>query len=77
MAEERWRVGVERDVCQGTGMCVSIAAEHFRLQEGYSVPINEEVDENPDLVDAAENCPVEAIRVTAVSDGRVIAPEPY
>jgi ferredoxin len=74
---EQWRISVDRDVCQGTGMCAAIAARHFRLTDGYSAPIDEVVDQDDDVVDAAENCPVEAIRVVSAADGRIIAPEPY
>jgi ferredoxin len=77
MADERWRVSVNRDVCQGTGMCTSMAPKHFRLTAGHSEPIESEIDPEDDVVDAAESCPVEAILVTAADDGRVIAPEPY
>lgn len=77
MSDERWRISVDRDVCQGTGMCTSMAAKHFQLVGGHSSPIEEEVDADDDVVDAAESCPVEAILVTAAGDGRVIAPEPY
>jgi len=77
VTEQRLRVSVDRDVCQGTAMCTSIAGQYFRLREGYSEPVSEEVDEHQDVIDAAENCPVEAILVTAVEDGRVVAPEPY
>jgi ferredoxin len=74
---ERWRVSVDRDVCQSTGMCVLNAEGYFRLRGGYSEPINEEIDPDDDVVDAAESCPTEAIRVTSTEDGRVVAPEPY
>lgn len=77
MSDERWRISVNRDVCQGTGMCTSMASKHFRLTGGHSEPIEPEVDPDDDVVDAAESCPVEAILVTAADDGRVIAPEPY
>lgn len=75
VTEERWRIGVDKNVCQTTGMCVTLAARHFELRGGYSEPIEDEVEPDDDVIEAAENCPVEAIRVTAVSDGRLIAPE--
>ena len=58
-------------------MCVTVAARYFQLKGGYSEPLADEVDENDDVVEAAENCPVEAIKETAAADGRLIAPEPY
>ena len=77
MTDERWRVSVDRDVCQGTGMCTSMASKYFQLLGGHSSPIEPEIDPADEVVDAAEGCPVEAILVTAAEDGRVIAPEPY
>ena len=77
MTEERWRVNVDQNLCQSTGMCVTVAARYFELRGGYSEPLADEVDPNDDVVEAAENCPVEAIKVTSAADGRVIAPEPY
>jgi ferredoxin len=58
-------------------MCVTVAARHFELRGGFSEPLADEIEPDDDVIDAAENCPVEAIRVTAVEDGRLIAPEPY
>jgi ferredoxin len=77
VAQERWRISVDRDVCQGTGMCSSVAGRYFELSGGYSRALADEVDPDQDIVDAAEGCPVEAILVTAADDGRTIAPEPY
>ena len=77
MADEQWRISVDKDVCQATGMCTSVAARYFDLRDGYSVPITEVVDPHEEVVDAAEGCPVEAIKVTSTADGRVVAPEPY
>jgi ferredoxin len=77
VADERWRISVNRDLCQGTGMCASMAPKHFQLTGGLSAPVESEIDPEDDVVDAAESCPVEAILVAAADDGRVIAPEPY
>ena len=77
MPEERWRISVDRETCQASGMCVAVAAQHFELRDGYSAALAEEIDPDEDVVEAAESCPVEAIRVTAVADGRIVAPEPY
>jgi ferredoxin len=58
-------------------MCVLNAERYFELRGSYSEPIQDEIDPDDDVVDAAESCPTEAIRVTSAADGRVIAPEPY
>ena len=77
MSEERWRLSVDRDTCQATGMCNSVAGRYFELRGGHSVPLADEIDPDEDVIDAAEGCPVEAILVASAKDGRVIAPEPY
>ena len=77
MPEERWRISVDPDVCQATGMCTSVAPEHFELRGGCSNPLREVVEPSDDVIDAAEGCPVEAIKVESTVDGRVVAPEPY
>jgi ferredoxin len=75
--DERWRISVDQNVCQGTGLCSSVASEYFELRSGHSHPINPEVDPHDDVIDAAEGCPVEAILVVSTEDDRVVAPEPY
>jgi ferredoxin len=77
VSDERWRISVDQDVCQGTGMCTSVASRFFELRSGYSEPLDDEVEPDDDVVDAAEGCPVEAIRVVSLTDGRVVAPETY
>ena len=75
--DERWRISVDQNVCQGTGLCSSVASRYFELRSGRSHPINPEVDPDDDVTDAAEGCPVEAILVKSTKDDRVVAPEPY
>lgn len=75
--DERWRISVDQNVCQGTGLCSSVASRYFELRSGYSHPIKPEVEPDDDVIDAAEGCPVEAILVVSTSDDRVVAPEPY
>ncbi len=60
------KVRVDREVCVGTGSCVSICPEVFELDdEGISVP---KVDVVPSDVEdtcreAVESCPVDAIEI--------------
>ncbi len=72
--DQCWKVTVDRDVCVGSAMCTSIAPEHFRLDDGRSRPINELIDADDIVVDAAESCPSEAIAVHDTT-GRRLAPE--
>jgi ferredoxin len=53
---------VDRDVCIGSAMCVSIAPEVFELDdEGLSRVVNPDAGDEDLLREAAENCPMQAI----------------
>lgn len=69
-----WRLSVDRDVCIGSGMCASLDPAHFRLVEHKSSPVTERIEPSDDAVDAAENCPVEAILIADAATGETVAP---
>ncbi|GGK72939.1 ferredoxin [Mangrovihabitans endophyticus] len=75
MNEAEWRLSVDRATCIGSGMCTSSAPEYFALDDsGVSRPLAERVAPDDALLDAANSCPVEAIRVQRIPDGAVLAP---
>lgn len=70
----RYQIQVDRDVCQGSGMCVGMAPEHFELADGYrSRPLVQTVDADDTLLDVAECCPTEAIKIIDADTGEVVA----
>jgi ferredoxin len=72
---DRWQVEVDRGVCIGSGMCVTTAAEGFRLDSArQSHPVSPEADANEDVLAAAEGCPVEAITITLLGSGEPVFP---
>ncbi|KAA8885892.1 ferredoxin [Nocardia colli] len=75
MAEQKWRIEVDRGACLGSGMCTGLAPEHFTLVDGRSSPIAEVVQPDDLLIDAAESCPIEAILVRAADTGEILSPE--
>lgn len=75
-AMDMWQVSVNRDICLGSGMCISAAPNYFRMEAGRSTPARPLVPPDPELEDAAELCPVLAIRVRRATDGTLIAPVP-
>lgn len=77
VTDERWRISVDHQKCQGTAMCAALAPAYFEVRDGLSEPIGGEVEPDEDVRDAAEQCPLEAIMVTSAEDGRLVAPEPY
>lgn len=72
---EPWRLDVDRGTCIGSGVCVGNAPNFFRFVDDKSQPVAERVERDEAVIDAAESCPVEAITVTDVESGDVIAPE--
>jgi ferredoxin len=60
----RWRIEVDKDVCQGSGVCIGLAPEYFEFgPDQKSRPRQAVVAEPPRAV--AECCPSEAISITA------------
>ncbi|MDG9704721.1 ferredoxin [Streptomyces sp. DH37] len=73
--EEMWRIEVDRSACAGTGLCVGAAPEHMRLDGGRARPVARDTAPDQRVADAAETCPMEAIRVRDAATGEVLAPE--
>jgi ferredoxin len=71
--DERWRVTVDRDACMGSGMCAATSPKHFRLDAGKSRPVEDDIEPDDVVVDAATICPAEAIAVYD-TEGRQLAP---
>jgi ferredoxin len=65
---------VDRDVCIGSGMCVSIAPDVFELgNDGISKVVNPDLCDDDLLQEAAEGCPVQAI-ILEDDDGNQVYP---
>ncbi|MFE2179019.1 ferredoxin [Streptomyces sp. NPDC059455] len=69
-----WRVEVDSSSCIGSGMCESVAPAYFRLVDGRSQPMRTRVEQDDPVLEASENCPVEAILVHDERTGAVLAP---
>jgi ferredoxin len=68
------QVTVDPEVCAASGDCARIAPRAFRVDDnlGVSVPLPEAANEDVRLlVEAARQCPTNAIRVVA-DDGEVL-----
>lgn len=72
MAAARWKISVDADVCVSSGNCVALAVERFELTDEGARPLVEVLDADDAVVQAAEACPVEAIRVVDASDDSVV-----
>lgn len=69
-----WHVDVDKNLCMATGMCAALAPELFELEDTHSVPVNTEIDPDEIALDAADQCPAQAITVR--EGGREIGPRP-
>ena len=59
-----YTIRVDRDKCQGIGACVGIAPEVFDLDgEGKVFVVNAAGGDDDLILEAAESCPLEAIRI--------------
>ncbi len=57
-------VAVDHNRCVGSTMCVQVASETFALnEEGQSIVIDPNGASREQVLDAAEQCPMEAITV--------------
>lgn len=69
------RARVDHDLCVGSTMCVQFADQHFELDDDrQSVYVAGETDDRDTVLEAAANCPMEAITVTDVDSGEVLFP---
>ncbi|NUR64046.1 MAG: ferredoxin [Catenulispora sp.] len=75
MSESKWLVTVDKELCIGSGGCVLRAPEGFELDEArQSCPRAEVMAASEAVLDAAENCPVEAITIVEEGSGVVVFP---
>ncbi|MCL5103704.1 MAG: ferredoxin [Armatimonadetes bacterium] len=59
-----YRIVVDRERCQGIGACVGAAPDVFEMdREGKAIVINAEGADDDTILEAAEACPLEAIKL--------------
>ncbi len=69
------RITVDHDVCVGNAMCETFATNTFALNDNrQSEAVNPEGDSLDLILEAAENCPVSAIRVEDSETGETLFP---
>ena len=68
-------VTVDHDLCVGNAMCVTIATKALTLnEERQAIPADVDGDSEDLIMEAAENCPVAAIRVGDADTGEQLFP---
>lgn len=68
----QYRIEVTDD-CIVSGSCLGIAPQHFVEGAERTEPRSEIVDASEDVLDAANCCPMEAIRVYDAQTGQLLA----
>jgi ferredoxin len=71
---EYWKITVDREACLGSGVRAATAPRHFRLHDGRSRAIREDIESDDIVLDVADTCPAEAITVYNAA-GRRLAPD--
>ena len=70
------KVTVDRDECIGDGACVGDAPETFEMDdEDKAIVRDDSSDDRETILEAARNCPVDAIKVEDKETGEVLYPE--
>jgi ferredoxin len=74
LSENQWRLEVDRHTCISSGMCAGIAPGHFELEGDGAHALADVVDQDEAVIDAAESCPVEAIKVFNAASSELVSP---
>ncbi|MFL6123437.1 ferredoxin [Actinophytocola sp.] len=69
-----WQLRVDKTLCGATGMCAALTPELFELRDAYAEPVRSEIEPDELALDAADQCPMQAILVT--ENGKEIGPRP-
>ncbi|PIS14065.1 ferredoxin [Candidatus Shapirobacteria bacterium CG09_land_8_20_14_0_10_47_13] len=59
------KVTIDKNICIGCGACVAVAPKSFKLKAGKAeVIIEPPKDKEETIREAADSCPVQAIKIT-------------
>ena len=73
---DKLKVTVDRDECIGDGACCGDAPNTFEMDdEDKAIVLEASSDDRETILEAARNCPVDAIRVEDKASGDVLYPE--
>ena len=68
-------ITVDHNMCVGNAMCETFATNTFTLNDDrQSVAGDPTLDTEEDILEAAENCPVSAIKVVDADTGETLFP---
>ena len=68
-------ISVDHNLCVGNAMCETIATKAFVLNDDRQSEVADpDADTEENIIEAAESCPVSAIRVVDADTGETIFP---
>jgi ferredoxin len=62
----KYKISVDKKLCIGCGAC-TVACSNFVMKDDKSVPVKKEVDDIGCNKEAADSCPVEAIKIEEIN----------
>jgi ferredoxin len=72
---DKLKITIDRDACIGDGACCEEAPTTFELDdEDIAVVKKGSTDSRDDIIEAAKNCPTDAIQVEDTETGEQLAP---
>ncbi len=73
---DKLKVTVDRDACIGDGACCNDAPETFEMDdEDKAVVKSGSTDSRDAILEAAQNCPTDAITIVDKATGKKLYPE--
>ena len=68
-------ISVDHNLCVGNAMCETIATKAFALNDDRQSEVADpDADTEENIIEAAESCPVSAIRVVDADTGETLFP---
>jgi ferredoxin len=72
----KYRIEIDRDECLGDGLCCDDAPCTFELDDDSIAVVKDPEGDAPDVIlEAAQNCPVDAISLFEADGGTQVWPE--
>ncbi len=70
-AKTKWQIEVHPSKCVGSGSCIAMARQQFVFDDQrHSKALQEVIDPDAAVLNAALSCPVDAIRIVEIEGDR-------
>jgi ferredoxin len=76
MADAKLKITIDREACIGDGACCNDAPETFEMDDDDIAIVKEPSGDDRDtIIEAAKNCPTDAIKIVDAATGKTLYPE--